>query len=167
MSENEKPNPLIRADAIKKLQEQTFSHPLNPNSEIHGISLSEPAGMQRLGFHFVRIPPGKESFIYHSHQSEEEFIYILSGRGIAEIDDEEFEVSSGDFMGFATPSVAHHLRNPFHEDLVYLMGGERRQMEIADFPRLKKRLIRIGNEIQLADWGNLNQFGENADKEQS
>jgi uncharacterized cupin superfamily protein len=46
------------------------------------------------------MPPGKESFVYHSHHREEEWIYVLSGRGVAEIDGEEFEVGAGDFMGF-------------------------------------------------------------------
>ncbi len=155
MSEQQKPHPLLPSAAIAQFPEQTLSHPLNPNSEIRGVSLSEQVGMQRLGFHLVHIPPGKESFIYHSHQFEEEFIYILSGRGIAEIDGEEFEVGAGDFMGFPTPSVAHHLCNPFNEDLVYLMGGERREMEIADFPGLKKRLFVKGKETQVADWDNL------------
>jgi uncharacterized cupin superfamily protein len=155
MSEQQKPHPLLPSAAIAQFPEQTLSHPLNPNSEIRGVSLSEQVGMQRLGFHLVHIPPGKESFIYHSHQFEEEFIYILSGRGTAEIDGEEFEVGAGDFMGFPTPSVAHHLCNPFNEDLVYLMGGERREMEIADFPRLKKRLFVKGKETQVADWDNL------------
>jgi len=53
----------------------------------------------------------------HSHQHEEEWLYILSGRGIAEIDGEELEVGPGDFMAFPTPSVAHHLTNPFDEKL--------------------------------------------------
>ncbi|NJM72886.1 MAG: cupin domain-containing protein [Scytonema sp. RU_4_4] len=158
MSENHKPKPLLKADAIKKLPEQTFSHSLNPNSEISGVFLGEQVGLQRLGFHLVRIPPGKESFIYHSHEFEEEFIYILSGHGIAEIDEQEFEVEAGDFMGFPTPSVAHHLRNPFHEDLVYIMGGERREFEIADFPRLKKRIFRNRNQVQIADWDDLKPF---------
>jgi uncharacterized cupin superfamily protein len=156
MSNQEKPKPLIRADAIQQISKKTFCHPLNPNSEISGVSLSDQVGLQRIGFYLTCISPGKESFIYHSHQYEEEFIYILSGRGIAEIEDEEFEVSSGDFMGFPTPSVAHHLRNPFDEDLVYLMGGERREVEVGDFPRLKKRIFKIGKQIQVADWDNLN-----------
>lgn len=158
MNEPNKPHPLIKAEDAKKLAQQTFSHPLNPNSEIRGISLSNLVGLQRVGFHLACIPPGKESFIYHSHESEEEFIYILSGRGIAEIGDEEFEVGSGDFMGFATPSVAHHLKNPFNEDLVYLMGGERREVEVADFPHLKKRLIRTGKQVQVVDWEVLKPF---------
>lgn len=164
MSEDNKPNPLLRAEEAKQIPEQTFSHPLNPNSEIRGIFLGEHTGLQRLGVYLVRMSPGKESFIYHSHQSEEEFIYILSGRGIAEIDDREFEVGAGDFMGFATPSVAHHLSNPFDEDLVYLMGGERREMEIADFPRLKKRMFRNGKEVQLTDWDNLSSFSQGSEK---
>lgn len=155
MTNNEKPNPLIKAEAIKQLPQQTFSHPFNPNSEISGASLSEAVGLQRIGFHLAKIPPGKESFIYHSHEFEEEFIYILSGKGIAEIDNQEFEVSEGDFMGFPTPSVAHHLKNPFEEDLIYIMGGERREYEIADFPHLKKRMFRNGNQIQIADYDNL------------
>lgn len=155
MNEPQRPHPLFRAEQINAIPDESFSHPLNPNSEIHGVSLSDHTGLQRIGLHLAWIPPGKESFIYHSHEGEEEFIYILSGRGIAEIDGTEFEVGAGDFMGFPTPSVAHHLRNPFNEKLVYLMGGERRAMEIAEFPKLRTRLIRRGNHAELVDWDNI------------
>ncbi|BAZ66390.1 MAG: cupin domain-containing protein [Pelatocladus maniniholoensis HA4357-MV3] len=158
MNNNQKPRCLLKANAIKQLPEQTVCHPLNPNSEISGVSLSEQVGMQRIGFHLVKIPPGKESFIYHSHEFEEEFVYILSGRGIAEIDGVEFEVTTGDFMGFPTPSVGHHLKNPFDENLVYVMGGERREMEIADFPHLKKRMFRNRKQAQITDWDKLEDF---------
>lgn len=127
----------------------SFSHPFNPNSEIHMRSLGDAVGLERLGIHILRIPPGKESFVYHMHHTEEEFIYILSGRGIAEIGDEEHEVGPGDFMGFPTPSVGHHMRNPFTEDLVYLSGGERRISEVADFPRHNKRIVRVGMNISV------------------
>jgi uncharacterized cupin superfamily protein len=142
---------LFRAADHAKVKEESQSHPLNPNSLIRGISLSEQVGLERLGIHLLRIAPGKESFIFHSHQLEEEFLYILSGRGIAELGDESVEVGPGDFMGFPTPSVAHHLRNPFQEDLVYISGGERRRMEVADFPRIGKRLVRIGMQLTLYD----------------
>ena len=42
---------------------------------------------------------------------------------------------------------AHHLRNPFDEDLVYLMGGENRKVEVADFPRLDRRMVRLNGEV--------------------
>ncbi len=88
-----------------------------------------------------RIPPGKESFVYHSHERDEEFVYILSGRGVAEIGDEKLEVGPGDFMGFQAPGEAHHLTNPFDEELVYLMGGERSGMDVGHFPRLGRRIV--------------------------
>jgi uncharacterized cupin superfamily protein len=71
---------------------RSFSHPLNPKSEVHMRSLGDAVGLERLGIHIMRIPPGKESFVFHMHHTEEEFIYVLSGRGIAEIGDEEHEV---------------------------------------------------------------------------
>ena len=80
-----------------------FSHPWNPNSELFGTRLSSLAGLSRVGVSRVRVPPGKESFVYHSHYREEEWIYVLSGRGIAEVADEEVEVAAGDFVGFAAP----------------------------------------------------------------
>jgi len=158
MPESVQSGPLIRAEAIAALPEFRFEHPLNPRSEIHLRALGALVGLQRLGILIGRVPPGKESFVYHSHQHEEEFIYVLSGRGVAEIGDEEVEVGPGDFMGFATPSVGHHLRNPFAVDLVYLMGGEHRDVDVADFPRLRKRLIRNGNELQVVAWDDLVSF---------
>lgn len=154
MTDSRKPNLIRAANTVgspreTSAEEGSFSHPLNPNSEVHMRTLSDGVGLQRIGFHLMRIPPGKESFAYHSHYTEEELIYILSGRGIAEIDQEEVEVGPGDFMGFPTPSVAHHLRNPFEEDLVYLSGGERNPSEIADFPRLGKRMARSGTNIAI------------------
>jgi uncharacterized cupin superfamily protein len=160
--ESDSRRPLIRAVEAKK-GEQSFSHPLNPESEMIGFSLSEAAGMQRLGVHLIRVPAGKESCIYHSHFCEEEFLYILAGRGIAEIDSEEHDVGAGDFLGFAAPSVAHSLRNPFDEDLVYLVGGERREVEIGDFPHLKKRVLRLGSKAEIVDWDDLSPFWDQVD----
>jgi uncharacterized cupin superfamily protein len=119
-----------------------MSHPLNTQSEIYLRSLSDLVGLQRVILRLGRVPPGKKSFIYHAHHYEEKFVYTLSGRGIAEIGEAEFEVGVGDFLGFPTPSVAHHLCNPFDTDLIYLMGGERKEVEIGDFPRLGKQIIR-------------------------
>mgnify|MGYP006335519737 CR=1 FL=1 len=149
---------ILRAEQIVASL-QTFSHPWNPHSELSGTFLGRAVGLKRTGVNFVKVPPGKESFIYHSHHREEEWIYILSGDGIAEIDGEEFEVGSGDFMAFPTPSVAHHLRNAGSEDLVYLMGGENLDVEIAEFPRLGKRMLRHGDTIEIYDFSDAKPFG--------
>lgn len=149
---------LIKASEVADAA-ASFSHPWNPNSEIIGAHLSALVGLSRVGVSLLRIPAGKESFIYHSHQREEEWIYIISGRGVAEIEGDEFEVAAGDFMGFPTPSVAHHLLNPYGEDLVYLVGGEHLDVEIADFPRLGKRMLRTGRDVEIYDTSDARSFG--------
>ena len=149
---------LIRAAQIADLPEFPFRHPLNPQSEVHLRSLSALAGLQRLGLHIGRVPPGRESFVYHAHQYEEEFVYILSGRGIAEIGDAEHEVGPGDAMLFTAPSVGHHLRNPFDADLVYLMGGEHRDFEVGEFPRHGKKAIFDKNGPHIVDSDALQPF---------
>lgn len=138
---------LVRAGA--RGDEGAFQHPLNENSQIHGFELSRKAGLARTAVNWIRVPPGKESYAYHSHHAEEEWVYVISGRGVAEIDDDEYEVGAGDFMGFPTPSVAHHLKNPFDEDLVYLCGGEILDLEVAEFPRHGLRMIRRGQSAEV------------------
>lgn len=141
--------------------ESQFSHPWNPNSELFGTRLSSKVGLTRIGMSRLRVPPGKESFIYHSHHREEEWIYVLSGRGIVEIGDEEVEVGPGDFVGFPAPQVPHHLRNPSdEEDLVYLVGGEALDVDVVDFPRLGKRMVRRGKDLEVYDVSDAKGFGQ-------
>src|SRR3546814_3476083 len=62
-------------------------------------------------------------------------------------------VGPGDFMGFTAPSPGHHLVNPYQEDLVYLMGGERSGLEIGRFPRAGKTIIFDGQRMHAVDDG--------------
>ncbi len=130
---------------------QEFSHPWNPHSLMRGTQLARSVGLKRTGVNLVRVPACKESFVYHSHQHEEEWIYLLSGAAIARIDGVEYVVNAGDFIGFPAPSVAHLLRNPGPEELVYLVGGENREYEVAEFPGLGKRMVRQGQQVEVFD----------------
>ena len=141
MSEKPEAKPLQTAAEIAGSDEMRIRHPWNPNSEVYLKHLAHRAGLRRVALTLARVPPGRESFIYHSHEHEEEFLYILSGRGRAEIDGNSFEVGPGDFMGFTAPGVAHHLLNPYEEDLVYLMGGERSNLDIGHFPRVGRHIV--------------------------
>jgi uncharacterized cupin superfamily protein len=157
MAAQDPPSLLRAADIAAKTG--THSHPWNARSEMSGVQLSRQVGLQRTGVSLARISPGKESFVYHSHEREEEWLYILSGTGTAEIDGGEYAVGTGDFMGFPTPSVAHHLRNTGNENLVYLMGGERHDFEISTFPKLGKRMVRMGDKVEIYDLGEARPFG--------
>jgi uncharacterized cupin superfamily protein len=134
---------IIRA-AESAASSATFRHPWNPLSEMHGAILGRAAGLSRTGLNLIRVPPGKESFTYHAHLHEEEWIYVLSGHAVIESGDTVHEIAPGDFIAFPTPSEPHILRNTSTEDVVYLTGGERAPFDIADFPRDGKRLVRIG-----------------------
>jgi uncharacterized cupin superfamily protein len=62
-------------------------------------------------------------------------------------------------MAFPTPSVAHHLRNPFATELVYLMGGENHAFDVADFPELGKRMFRHPKGVDVFDLDDARPFG--------
>lgn len=140
---------LVRAG--ERGEEMLVRHPLNPESELHYTALSDRVGMQRAQLHLGRIPPGKESLIYHSHDAQEEFIFILEGSGEAEIGEETFEVGPGDYMGFPTDGTAHNLKNTGDKDMIYLMGGERTDLEVARFPHHGKVMIAQPDHLYLVD----------------
>ena len=153
------PKPLLLRPAAIKEMEKTFSHPWNPQSSVSTAFLGRALGLRRTGVNISRVPPGKESFLPHSHHREEEWIYILSGHGIAEIEGAEHDVGPGDFMAFPTPSVVHHLRNPFAQELVYLMGGEHLEFEVEDFPGVGKRMLRRGAAVDIYNLTDAKPFG--------
>lgn len=133
---------LITHREIREMPEAPLQHPWNANSEVYLKRLSKQAGLERVSLSLARVPPGRESFLLHRHECDEEFLFILSGRGRAEIGDRTIDVGAGDFMGFRAPDgPPHHLTNPFDEDLVYLMGGESSGFDIAHFPMLGRRLV--------------------------
>jgi uncharacterized cupin superfamily protein len=146
---------LLKADEVTALPEKRFVHQLNPGAVRLTRSLGDATGLTSLGVHLVRLTPGRESTEYHFHHQDEEWIYILSGRGMTVIGDEETAVGPGDFMGFVAGSAPHTLKNPHAEDLVYLVGGNRLPFDVCDYPRLKKRRYRVNGEAEYVDWDKL------------
>jgi uncharacterized cupin superfamily protein len=141
--------PRVLVRAAERGAAQSSSHPYNPASEIHGWTLSREAGLGRIAVNLAWLPPGKESAVYHLHHREEEWLYVLEGRGVAEVDGAELELGPGDFLGFP-PGVAHHLRNPGATSLMFLEGGEViSDVEVADFPKLGRRLTRCGPRLAV------------------
>jgi uncharacterized cupin superfamily protein len=155
MDDIKRPHPLLTAAAIAAIPATRRVHQFNSNAVRLTRTLGELVGLQRIGLHIVRVEPGRESTQFHYHDADEEFLYILQGRGIAEIGDERFEVGAGDFMGFAAPSPPHTLVNPFAEDLVYLMGGERNPNDVVHYPRIRRSMIKGPGGRRWVDWADL------------
>ena len=81
---------LLTAAQILQLNEKEHIHQHNNNAIRLTRSLSEPTGIKSIGVHLVRVQQGRDSTEFHSHQQDEEFIYILSGQGIASIGEDQF-----------------------------------------------------------------------------
>ena len=142
---------LHTAPAIRSMKEDKFVHFLNPGAIRYTKSLGDAAGLQTLGVHLVRLKGGDVSTEYHFHHQDEEWVYILSGRGIAEIGNKKFKIGAGDFMGFVMASAPHAMTNPHRQDLVYLVGGNRWPMDVCDYPRIGKRRYRMNGENVYLD----------------
>ena len=117
----------MKAADIAALSEDKRVHQFNDTAVRHTKSLSEILGLNTIGVHLVRLESGSDSTEFHFHHNDEEFIYILSGSGVAEIGNDTVVVEAGDFMGFTQHSLPHSMHNPNIDDLVYLMGGSRCQ----------------------------------------
>jgi uncharacterized cupin superfamily protein len=124
-------------------------HPFNAASEMRIVRLGAATGLTRLGVNLVRVPPGKESFIPHAHTLQEEFAFVLEGRGALTLDGVRHELGPGDFVGFPTDGVVHSIACAGSEDLVYLTGGEGGAVEVSDMPTIGKTAVFRGGRISL------------------
>jgi len=145
----QEPFPHILRKAEIEAKKFSFSHPWNPKSEIIGTMMGRLGGLKRTGVSLVRLPPGKESFAYHMHHREEEWVYVLSGTAVTTIDGQEYTLHEGDFVAFPTPSAVHIMANHSDQELTYLMGGENLPDEVADFPTLDRRMVKLNNELSI------------------
>ncbi len=151
----DKPFHLLTAAQISAMKESAHVHQFNDNAIRQTKHLSDLLGLSTMGVHLVRLEPGRESTQFHYHHQDEEFVYILSGRARAEIGDDEVEVGPGDFMAFPMQSEPHSLKNTFDEDVVYLMGGTRSDIDVCDYPRINKRMVRVNGNKSYADMDDI------------
>jgi uncharacterized cupin superfamily protein len=126
----------VRTHQLTAADELHVSHPLNERSEVFMTRLSDPTGLTHVAVNIARIPPGKESFALHVHSLQEEWIFVVSGRGTVRLDDRDLPIETGDFVGFPPGGPAHLVRNTSDADLVFLQGGDRRPGDRGRFPEL-------------------------------
>lgn len=145
------------AGRIAALEERVHVHQFNTNAVRNTRSLGDLAGLTDMGIHLVRVEPGRETTEHHFHGQDEEFLYVLSGRGIATIGEEELAVGSGDFMAFPKNSPAHSMRvaPDAGEDLVYLMGGTRSPVDVCTYPRLRRRMYHVEGASEYVEMDDL------------
>jgi uncharacterized cupin superfamily protein len=146
------PTARVLVRAAERGAPNRFRHPANPDAEVALSPLSRPAGLRRVAVVHAAVPAGRDAYVYHRHQHDEEWMYVLSGRGTVEVDDVTLPVGPGDFLGFPAGGPAHNSRAGNDGELVSLQGGDawsRTTVELVDFPRLGLRRTMVGTRSAL------------------
>lgn len=65
------------------------------------------------------IPPNTSIGI-HKHEKDEEYYYILSGKGVMTLDNKEYIIEKGDLTG-VYPGSSHGLENPYNNNIRLLV----------------------------------------------
>jgi uncharacterized cupin superfamily protein len=98
------------------------------------MSLGDAAGLTQFGVRLERLPPGSRSSYRHWHETEDEFLYVLSGELVL-IEDNETVLRAGEAAGWpAGAAVAHCLENRSGEDAMILVVGSRAAAGAVHYP---------------------------------
>lgn len=100
--------------------------------ELRSINASFGAhfGLQRLGIHHERLPPGRRTSFPHAESAEEEFVYVLEGEPDVWLDGRLHRLKPGDGVGFpAGTGLAHSFLNNTDADVRLLVVGETAKAE--------------------------------------
>lgn len=147
---------LLTAAEIVAMQGLAKTHFLNGNAKRINKSLGDAVGLTGLGIHLIEVEPGCETTEFHVHYYEDEAVYVLGGTATAEIGDKEYAIGPGDFIGYRKGGLAHTIRNTGSETFRCLVIGQRLSQDVADYPRLGKRIYRNeGMPWDLTDLSNL------------
>jgi uncharacterized cupin superfamily protein len=96
-------------------------------------------GAQKLGYSFFNIAPGKTAFPYHTHNGNEEMIYLIAGMGVLRLGKEEIAVSAGDVIACPPGSeYPHQLINTGATDLTYFVVSTMEYPDLSQYPDSNK-----------------------------
>jgi len=100
--------------------------------------------LQNFGVNLTRLAPGSESALRHSHEKQDEFVYVLEGTATLVTNSGEQELEQGMCVGFrAGTGNAHHLVNRSSSDVLYLEIGDRTPGDSVDYPDDDLKLVMV------------------------
>ena len=106
--------------------EKDFAYPDSEERHAFGRAVGEAVGLERIGLHVQRVPPGRRTSYPHAEADEEEFVFVLEGEIDAWIDGRLHRMRAGDLAGFpAGTGVCHSFLNNGERDALLLVGGEK------------------------------------------
>jgi uncharacterized cupin superfamily protein len=107
-----------------EVSETTRVYPQSDEQMAPSRALGRAAGLQHIGLHVVRIPPGRRTSWPHAEEKEEEFAYVLEGEVDAWTDGQLHRIREGDLIAWpAGTGISHTLINNGTSDARVLAGG--------------------------------------------
>lgn len=93
--------------------------------------------------------PNSISTVPHWHSTEDEWFYIIkAGEGARIVlyedgntESREEEVKMGDFFGFPAATKIGHAYKTGADEMVYFVGGTRKEMDVAHYPAAKMKAV--------------------------
>ncbi len=101
---------------VREVKEEEVNYEGSINAKIQWLITKDVGANHFAMRRFIIKKDGK--IPKHQHDWEHE-IYMLSGRGVVGIDEEEVEVDKDMFI-YIPPNKPHWFRNPYNEDCIFL-----------------------------------------------
>ena len=103
-------------------------------------------GAEDITFGITRFDPGSYH-VKHAHEDTEEIMYILSGRYIGGVGEDEFLHQPGDVI-FVPRGATHWAYNPFDEPLVELFLYTKPSLQSAGYGLESEGYSNIGSDVE-------------------
>ena len=139
------PVAVVAAEVPVRARPSAYPAPFMPRvSGREKRQLGDVFGLKNFGVNLTRLAPNAESALRHSHEKQDEFVYILEGNPTLITDEGRMPLSPGMCAGFrAGTGNAHHLVNETDRDVVYLEIGDRTPGENAAYPDDDLALVNV------------------------
>ena len=96
-------------------------------------------GSERLGASVWKLPPGEAAYPYHCHYSDEELVFVLSGRPTLRTPDGTRVLEPGEAVHFPLGERgAHQLSNPTDEEVRFLAVSTNGAADVVVYPDSNK-----------------------------
>lgn len=112
------------------------------------IKLGDLGGQSQFGVNKSILPPNSATSMHHWHETEDEFVFVISGEATLIDGNGEQEMNSGDYATFkAEENNALAIINKSNDDVVLLKIGSRAEKDIVRYEG--KDLINFVNKSQI------------------
>jgi uncharacterized cupin superfamily protein len=112
-------------------------------------------GCERIGASVWRLPPGEAAYPYHFHYSDEELVFVLTGRPTLRTPEGTRELEQGEVVRFPLGEAgAHQLCNPTDEEVRLLAVSTNGAPDVVVYPDSNK----ICASQRLPEGGGLHTF---------